>query len=259
MSTFTDLCNLEGRVALITGASSWGIGGGAARLLAQHGAKVFLVARREEKLLEITEEIESAGGEAGFFAADVSVEEQCKASVEACLEKFGRLDIMVLSAGQSGKGEFTYDDVFDTENYRNIMGVNMDGVWWMIKYGAKECAKGGVGSIIPIESLAGYTAAGFGPYTGAKGALRSWEKYLAKKLAPMGVRVNGVAPGFVRSDMTIEAAESEEASAFFMSTIPLRRFGEIEDIANAVLFLASDASSWMTGQTMIIDGGQLCG
>ena len=252
--------NMDGRVALITGASSRGIGNGSAKILAEAGAKVFLVARREEKLEAAVAEIEAAGGEAGYAVADVSDEAQCKAAVEACVDKFGGLDVMVLASGISGLNERSLDDAFDVENYRRVLSINMDGVYFMMKYGYAECAKGGHGSIVLVNSLAGFHAAGSVAYAGAKGAVRAWTQNLAKKLAPMKVRVNAVIPGLIDTDMTHPEGMDELFEKYVApaaAKIPLGRLGSIDDIANGVLYLASDASEWVTGHSVLIDGGEL--
>jgi len=252
--------NMDGRVALITGASSRGIGNGSAKILAEAGAKVFLVARREEKLKAAVAEIEAAGGEAGYAVADVSDEAQCQAAVEACVDKFGGLDVMVLASGISGKNERSLEDAFDVENYRKVLGINLDGVYFMLKYGYAECAKGGHGSIVLVNSLAGFHAAGSVAYAGAKGAVRAWTQNLAKKLAPMKVRVNAVIPGLIDTDMTHPEGMDELFEKYVApaaAKIPLGRLGNIDDIANGVLYLASDASEWVTGHSVLIDGGEL--
>lgn len=260
-----DPFDLSGRVALVTGASSHGIGSESAKVLAAHGAKVFITARREENLAHIAQQIEDEGGTAAYLAADVSSEEDCKRSVEACLEAFGRLDIMVLSAGISGRsagntagGTIDPEAVFDTENWNKVVGINLEGVFWMIKYGWEECAKNGVGAIIPISSLAAWKAEGNAAYTATKGALRSLTPWLGKNLGPYGVRVNSFYPGVIDTDMTHPALNYEPFIKPVLEKTPLGRTGTVEDCANAILFLASDASSFMTGQHLIADGGVLC-
>ena len=155
-----DYYDLSGRVALVTGASSHGIGNQSAKALAAHGAKVFLVARREEKLKDAVAEIEAAGGEASYFAGDASSEEVCKAAVEKCVADFGRLDIMVLAAGTSGLSERSMEDAFNTENWRNIMAVNLDSIFFMVKYGWEECSKKRRGRHHP-DRLACFLACGW--------------------------------------------------------------------------------------------------
>ena len=263
--SFIEACDLTGRVALITGASTRGIGSACAKEFAKLGAKVFLTARREEKLAKMAAEIEAAGGEAGYKACDVSDEEQCKAAIEACVEKFGRLDIMVLSAGISGMSMREFEKGFDSDNWRKVSSINLDGVFYMVKHGYKECAKHGVGSIIPIVSLAGYMVNGSIAYTATKGALARLIPYWGKYMGPMGVRVNGIAPGFTDTNMTNpEGVEKTDMAAFVKKmhkdkaeALPVRREGEPEDMAYAACYLASDASSFMTGQTLIIDGGEI--
>ena len=256
-----EMLDLSGRVALITGASTRGIGSEAANFLAESGAKVFLVARRAERLEKIADDIRDLGGEAAWFAGDVSNEEDCKAAVASCIQSFGRLDIMILSAGISGKSEKTMADVFDTATYRKVLGINLDGVFFMLKYGWEECSKGGKGSIIMIDSLAGFKAAGHAPYTASKGAIRAWTKYFAKKLAPYQVRVNSLVPGLTDSEMVHPAgmdAMFNQHIAPSQNKIPLGRLGTTQDMAAGILYLASDAASWVTGHCLVIDGGELC-
>lgn len=257
----TDMCNVEGRVATVTGASSRGIGNCAAKELAMHGAKVCLVARREDKLKAAVAEIEQAGGTAMYAVADVAREEECARAVEACVEAYGRLDIMVLASGIAGNPPRSLADMFDTEEYRRVLSVNLDGVFFMVKHGFELCAQGGKGSIVLINSLAGFKAAGFVPYAASKGAIRSWTKLLAKKLAPLGVRVNAVVPGMIDTDMTHPEGFDEMfqgIAAGAVKNIPLGRLGTPEDCAKGILFLASDASEWTTGVSLAIDGGELC-
>ena len=248
-----DSFDLTGRVALITGASSHGIGNESAKVLAEHGAKVFLTARREDKLQKAVEEIEAAGASAAYRVTDVSNEEDCKAAIEECVATFGRLDIMVLSAG--------IETAFDTDNWRKVLGVNLDGVMFMIKHGWEECAKNDVGAIIPVASLAAWKAAGSVAYTATKGAIRALTPCVAKLLAPEGVRMNTLYPGFIETDMTHPEGSDDifqKIAPGILTKIPLGRTGKVSDCANAVLYLASDASSFMTGQHLVVDGGELC-
>lgn len=261
MAQIPDLFDMTGRVALVTGASSHGIGNESAKLLAQHGAKVFLVARREEKLKDAVAEIEADGGTAAYYATDVSGEEDCKKAVEACVETFGQLDTMVLAAGISGlSASGGYDAIFDSDNWAKMLSVNLGGIFWMMKYGAPECAKGGHGSIVPVASLAAWKAEGSAAYTATKGAIRSLTPYFGKKFQELGmpVRVNTFYPGIIDTDMTHRAVVNETYGPMMLKDVPMKRFGTVDDCAYAVLYLASDASSFMTGQHLIVDGGTLC-
>lgn len=260
MAKIEDKFDLTGRVALITGASSHGIGNESAKLFAQRGAKVFLTARREEKLQEAVAEIEADGGTAAYAVCDVSSEEECEQAVEKCVETFGQLDIMVLAAGISGlSASGGYDAIFDTDNWRKMLGINLDGVFWMMKYGAPECAKGGHGAIVPVASLAAWHCAGSAAYTATKGAIRSLTQYFGKKFQQLGmnVRVNTIYPGFIDTDMTHPAIVHPQYGPAIVKGIPIGRVGEVDDIAYGILYLASDASAFMTGQHLIVDGGEL--
>lgn len=254
----SDMLDLTGRVALITGASSRGIGAGAAEALAAAGAKVFLVARREENLKVKAAAIEAAGGTAAYTACDVSDENQCEAAVKACVDIFGRLDIMVLSAGICGMFSEDIEDYFDTEDWEEVLGINLYGSMYFIKHGWEECAKNGVGSIVALSSMAALKVDGMLAYTATKGALLRMVPFLAKNLGPEGVRVNAIAPGLIDTEMTnppgFDTSETLHVPA--AEKAPLRRCASIEDCANAILFLASDGARAITGQTIAIDGGE---
>jgi NAD(P)-dependent dehydrogenase (short-subunit alcohol dehydrogenase family) len=249
---------LEGKVAIITGAGG-DIGKEIARQFVAEGAKIVIAGRNVDKLKKAAAEIGISADDYLAVSTDISDEAAVEALVEAAKEKFGKLDIMVLSAGISGlSASGGYDAVFDTDNWRNVMGVNLDGVFFMMKYGAKECAKGGHGAIVPVSSLAAWKAEGAAAYTATKGALRSLTHYFGKMLAPMGVRVNSFYPGLIDTDMTHPAVTHEQYGPMMLKGIPLGRFGTVDDCAYAVLYLASDASGFMTGQHLIVDGGALC-
>ncbi|MGI6033497.1 MAG: SDR family NAD(P)-dependent oxidoreductase [Coriobacteriales bacterium] len=254
-----DILDLSGRVALITGASSRGIGSGAAKKLAAHGAKVFLLARREEQLEEQAAEIEKAGGEADYAVCDVSKEEECANAVKACVDKFGRLDIMVLAAGISGDYTDEAEDYdFDVDDWNNVLGINLFGQYYMYKYGWEHIAKNGVGSIIQISSMAALKVSGGLPYTASKGALLRMVPWLARRLGRHGIRVNAICPGLIDTDMTNPPGwdTTEMLHKPAAEKAPLRRCATIDDCANAILFLASDAARCITGVHVPVDGGE---
>lgn len=248
--------DLTGRTALITGGGS-GIGKGCAKILADAGANVFVIGRRESKLQEVCEEIRGQGGFCDYFAADLSREENCEAMVQACVKRFGRLDILINSAGSRG-AHGTLEEEFSAENLRDVMDVDFNSTFWAIKYAYPECQKNGVGSIINIASLAALSARGPIVYTAAKGAVRSVSKILAKRFGPLGVRVNTIYPGFIVTEMTEKIHEMPEQEKRMRDESPLGLLGEVEDIGYCALYLASDAAKFVTGQDFVIDGGATC-
>ena len=250
--------DLTGRVALITGASSRGIGFGAAEALAKAGANVLLVARREEELQEKVAAIEAKGGNAAYFVCDVKDESRCAEAVKFCVDTFGRLDIMVLSAGISGMYSADVEDLFDSEDWEDVLGTNLMGVMHFIKYGYEPCSQHGVGAIVPISSKAALRVDGALAYTATKGALSRMVPFLGKHLGPLGIRVNAIAPGLIDTDMTNPPGYDTTEVLFkpMEEKSPLHRCATIEDCANAILFLVSDAAKSVTGQTIAVDGGE---
>ncbi len=248
--------NLTGRAALVTGGGS-GIGKGCAKILAEAGANVMVVGRRIVKLEGVKAEVKANGGVCACFSADLTDEVNCKAMVDACVERFGRLDILINSAG--GRGSHgTLDEEFSTENYRETMAVDVDSTFMAIKYAWPECAKHGVGSIINIASLAALRASGPIVYSAAKGAIKSMSRTLAKRLGGEKVRVNTIYPGFILTEMTAGVRDDPGLKARFQKESPLGLLGEVEDIGYCALYLASDAARFVTGQDFVIDGGATC-
>ncbi|MDZ7673633.1 MAG: SDR family oxidoreductase [Acidimicrobiales bacterium] len=240
---------LDGQVALVTGASK-GIGAAIAKTLAESGAQVMLSSRKQDAL-----EATAAGidGDTAVFAANAGDPEQAVACVQATLDAFGRIDVLVNNAATNPYYGPAVD--IDLPRYDKTFEVNLRGplvwtqeVWkaWMQDHG---------GSVVNLASIGGMsTSAVIGIYDTTKAALIHLTKILATDLSP-GVRVNAVAPGLVKTDFARALWETNEDAV--AATMPLQRLGEPEDIANAVLFLASDLSSWMTGHTMVVDGGAL--
>jgi NAD(P)-dependent dehydrogenase (short-subunit alcohol dehydrogenase family) len=240
---------LDGQVALVTGASK-GIGKAIATTLAAAGAKVVLSSRKQDALEEAAAEID---GETSVFAANAGDPEAAAACVAHTVDTFGRVDILVNNAATNPYMGRPIE--IDLSRYDKTWEVNLRGplVW------AQECWKASMretgGSVINIASVGGMSVEpGIGIYNTTKAALIHLTKVLAADLSP-GVRVNAIAPGLVKTDMARALWEpSEEQIA---KRMPLHRLGEPEDIANAALFLASDLSSWVTGHTLVVDGGAL--
>lgn len=240
---------LDGKVAIVTGASR-GIGAAIVKNLAEEGAQVFACARS----------IESCEGAAMCQKVDVSNAEQVDACVKAAVEKFGKVDILVNNAGITKDGLLMR---MSDDDWNQVLDINLKGTFLftravarpMMKNKGADGAQLG-GSIINITSVVGITGnAGQANYTASKGGVIALTKTTAKELGSRNVRCNAVAPGFIQSKMT--DVLPEDVKTRYMETIPLRRFGDVRDIANAVAWLAGDESSYVTGQVISVNGGML--
>ena len=248
--------DLSGRAALVTGGGS-GIGKGCAKVLAQAGACVVVVGRRLNKLEEVRAEIEAAGGRCACFSADLTHEENCRAMVDFCVRTFGRLDILINSAG--GRGAYgDLEEEFSTKNFEETMAMDFTSTFMAVKYAYPECAVHGVGSILNIASLAALGARGPIVYSAAKGAVRSFSRTLAKRLGDRKVRVNTIYPGLIITERTEGIRERPDLKEKYQKESPLGLLGEVEDIGWCALYLASDASRFVTGQDFVVDGGATC-
>ena len=250
---------LAGKVAIVTGASR-GIGAAIAKLLAEEGASVALCARNLAACEATAQVVRDAGAEAMAMSVDVADAAQVDACVKAVIEKFGRIDIMVNNAGITKDGllmrmtDADWDAVIDT-NLKGTFLFTRAVTRPMMKNKAADGSMQG-GSIINITSVVGITGnAGQANYTASKGGVISLTKTVAKELGSRNIRCNAIAPGFIRSDMTDSL--SDELKAAYMANIPLKRFGEAEDIAKAVVWLAGDDSSYVTGQIISVNGGMV--
>jgi NAD(P)-dependent dehydrogenase (short-subunit alcohol dehydrogenase family) len=247
--------SLEGKVALVTGASR-GIGKAIATTYAAAGASVMLSSRKRDALEAAAAEIAAnAGGETAVFAANAGEPDQIAACVAATVARFGHVDILVNNAATNPYMGRPID--IDLPRFDKTWQVNYRGplVWVQEVWRASLSERGG--SIVNIASVGGLSVeTSVGHYNVTKAALIHLTRTLAADLAP-GVRVNAVAPGLVKTDMARALWEpAEEAIA---ARVPLRRLGEPADIANVALFLASDLASWVTGETIVVDGGALLG
>jgi NAD(P)-dependent dehydrogenase (short-subunit alcohol dehydrogenase family) len=241
--------DLDGRVALVTGASR-GIGRAIAATLAASGARVMLSSRKQDALDEAAS---AMAGEVATFAANAGDPEQAEACVAATVERFGRVDVLVNNAATNPYMGPAID--IDLPRYDKTFQVNLRGplVWTQLAHRASMAEHGG--SVINIASIGGLSVEpSIGVYNTTKAAIIYLTKTLAAELGP-GVRVNAIAPGLVKTDMARALWEpNEEALA---RRLPTKRLGEPEDIAGAALFLASDLSAWITGHTLVVDGGAL--
>jgi 3-oxoacyl-[acyl-carrier protein] reductase len=244
---------LQGKVALVTGASR-GIGRAIALELARQGAKVAVnYAGSEAKANEVVEEIKKMGQEAVAIQADVSSAEAVERMVKTVLEQFGRIDILVNNAG------ITRDNLLmrmKEEEWDQVINTNLKGVFHCIKAVTRPMMKQRYGRIVNIASIVGISGnPGQANYVAAKAGVIGLTKTAARELASRNITVNAIAPGFITTDMT--ESLSDELKAEMLKQIPLARFGEPEDVAKVAAFLVSDVASYMTGQTLHVDGGMV--
>ena len=247
--------NLTGKVALITGASS-GIGRASAIALAAQGASVAIAARRIEKLEELKKEIEAKGGKALVVPMDVLKKENIDRAVDETVKVFGRLDILLNNAGTSlGAPLATLTD----EMWDATLNTNLKAYFHTCQRGATEMAKNNWGRIINIASIAsggvGVGFVGIANYCASKGGVVGMTEALADELAPMGITVNAIGPGVIETEMTKGITDDPNTAESMKARIPMKRFGKPEEIASAVVYLASDEASYTTGATLYIDGG----
>jgi 3-oxoacyl-[acyl-carrier protein] reductase len=252
-----DVFSMEGKVALVTGGSR-GIGRAASELLAAEGASVVVNFRsRETEAARVARAIARTGGRATAVGADIADEEQAHALVEATVRLYGRLDVLVNNAGIWEEGPLL---TMSAARWRRTMAVNLDGTFHCAQAAARVMKRQRSGRIVNLSSTAGQRGeAHHSPYAATKGAVIALTKSWAVELAPFGIYVNCVAPGWVDTEMTAAALRGASGRGVARG-IPLRRVGEAHDIAAAILFLASDACRFVTGEILNVNGGAvLCG
>jgi NAD(P)-dependent dehydrogenase (short-subunit alcohol dehydrogenase family) len=246
--------SLDGKVALVTGASR-GIGRSIAIGLAEAGADVGVAARSEQDLEMVVKEIESAGRKALVLPTDVTERNQIEAAIERTESELGKLQILVNNAG--GTRFMSPLTNLRPEGWTKALTLNLDSVFHATQLAAQRMVANGGGSIIQISSVGGIIGSpSLSFYSAAKGAVRLFSQSVAKELAASNVRVNSIAPGWIATDLNAVMHDDPKTSEFIVSTIPMQRWGQPEDIVGAAIYLASDASSFVTGTTLVIDGGQ---
>jgi len=249
------MSRLEGKVALITGAGG-GIGRESALLFAREGAKVVVVDITEKSGKQTVKLVRAAGGEATFVAADVSRADDCARMVRAAEKKFGKLDILFNNAGIMHHSD---DNAVTTEEsiWDLTMNINARGVFLGCKYGIPALRRAGGGSIINTASFVALMGAATPQvaYTASKGAVLAMTRELAVIHARENIRVNSLCPGPLRTELLMSYLNTDEKKQRRLVHIPMGRFGEASEIAQAALFLASDESSFITGTDFVVDGG----
>jgi NAD(P)-dependent dehydrogenase (short-subunit alcohol dehydrogenase family) len=250
ISAPAEIFGLDGRVAIVTGASS-GLGDRFARVLAAAGARVVGAARRADRLERLASEVEGLEP----CVCDVSVDDDLERLVSSTLERFGQVDVLVNNAGV-GRAHPAEDE--PAEHFRRVIDVNLNAVFMLSRIAARAMLERGSGSIVNIASMYGLVAAApvaQASYCASKGGVVNLTRELGAQWARRGVRVNALAPGFFPSEMGSEMIEDERSARFLRRNTPVGRPGLPHELDGALLFLASDASSYMTGQTLVVDGG----
>jgi len=245
--------DLAGKVAVVTG-SSRGIGRASAELLARMGAKVVVSSRKADACEAVADGIRKEGGDAHVIACNISRREEVEALINGTVKHYGQIDILVCNAAVNPY----YGPLLDItdEAFDKIMGANIKSNVWLCKLAMPKMAERGGGSVVIISSIGGLRGSTvIGAYGISKAADFSLARSLAGEWGPKNVRVNCIAPGLVKSDFARALWEDQDNLKRRTATTPLRRIGEPHEIAGAVVYLASDASTFMTGQTIVIDGG----
>ncbi|MBT4531117.1 MAG: 3-oxoacyl-[acyl-carrier-protein] reductase [Phycisphaerae bacterium] len=241
------------RVAIVTGANR-GIGKAIAFRLANDGFVVAMVARNGDALAEVQNEITSSGGQTSVHICELSDSEAYAATIEDIFEQYGRLDVLVNNAGMTKDGlmlRMSLDD-FDT-----VMNVNLRSVFAGCKAAARPMMRGRWGRIINITSISGLSGnAGQANYASSKAGVVGLTKTIAKEFGSKGITANAIAPGYIETDMTDSLGEEIRNGVEKM--VPLRRYGQSEDVAAAVSYLASEGAGYVTGQVLVVDGGLTC-
>jgi meso-butanediol dehydrogenase/(S,S)-butanediol dehydrogenase/diacetyl reductase len=253
--------NFSGKIVVITGAAG-GIGKATAKKFAEAGAKITMVDVNQQALEQAAKEIGLKEGEYLLVAADVTKESDVKRYVDETKTKFGRIDIFFNNAGIEGKFGFIKDT--DAENLSKVLDVNVKGVYFGLKHVIPVMTEQKSGAIINTASVAGLSGSpGMAPYVTSKHAVIGLTKCAALEVADQGVRVNAICPAPINTRMmrSIEAGASpdapEAAKEMYAQAVPMKRYGEPHEVANLVLFLASDAASYITGSAYPVDGGMM--
>lgn len=244
---------LENKVAVITGASR-GMGAAIAKRFAHEGASVVIASRKQDALNEVLDEIEQSGGKGMAIATHTGEQEQCKTLIEQTVGMFGTVDILVNNAATNPH----FGPVLDSEqsHWQKTFEVNVMGYFWTSRYAAEVMQRNGGGKIINMASLAGlYPGPFMGVYSVSKAAVIMMTKVFAQELGRDNIRVNAIAPGIIKTKFAKAVWDNPDLNAQYESKNPMGRIGDPEEVVGAALFLASDASSYVNGDVIVLDGG----
>ncbi|KKT15655.1 MAG: hypothetical protein A3D46_02120 [Candidatus Nealsonbacteria bacterium RIFCSPHIGHO2_02_FULL_43_13] len=251
------MADLKNKTAIVTGARR-GMGRAHALVLAKAGARVMVADISSEECEKVVKEIEKNGGEAMAIKCDVSKKEEVDKMIETVVKKWGKLDILINNAGIA---QFVPFLQMTEAEWDKTININLKGYFLCAQAAAKEMQRQGSGAIVNIASVAmGQVGVGFPNlthYCASKGGIVGMSEAMAIELAPYNIRVNVVSPGAIDTPMIDPVKQDKAAMAGILARVPLRRVGKPEEVANAVLFLASDESSYMTGSVVVVDGGWL--
>lgn len=250
------MTTFSGKVAVVTGGTS-GIGKAAALALAQAGANVVVAGRRQAEGEETIRLLQASGGDGFFVATDVSKEADVQALIEKTMARYGRLDIAFNNAGVDQETTPLPEQTEAT--YDRIMDINVKGVWLSLKHEIPAMLKNGGGAIVNTTSGLGLVGAvGVPIYVASKHAVEGLTKSVALEYAKQGIRVNAVSPGLIQTEMLDRTVQTNtELMEYFKTTLPMGRIGTPQEVVNAVLWLCSDASSFVTGHSLTVDGGYI--
>ncbi len=247
---------LAGKVAIITGAGS-GIGRATAILFARQGARLAVNGRRKENLEETIDLIRRVGGEVTGVQGDVSKAQDVHQLIEQCISRYGKIDILFNNAGVGYSSRYCMGSVIDTpeEDWAAVLDINLKSVFLACKLVIPHMRRSGGGSIVNCSSINGVIGCGADAYSASKGGINALSRALAVENGRYNIRVNVVSPGPTETPMIEGALQNEEFNRYWRNAAPLKRIARPQEVAYAVLFLASDEASFITGQNILVDGG----